>query len=141
MQFIEIKNIKSGKKKMEGKRFVLVHDNARQNAARACMEAPEGYVVKIEEPTRTLDQNALLWPLLTDISKQVVWYGNKLTQEEWKHVFSASLQKQKVIPGLDGEFVVCGLSTRTLPKKVFSDLIELIMAFAVQQNVVFSNER
>lgn len=118
--------------------FRLVHDQARRLAAQFCMTAPIGWIVQFSEETRTLDQNAKLWPMLTDISQQVDWYGQKLTQEEWKDVFSASLKKQKVVPGLDGGFVVCGQRTSKMGKKEFADLIELMYAFGSQKDVHWS---
>lgn len=121
--------------------FYLEHDLARQNAIRCIADAPAGYMVTVKEKTRTLDQNALLWPLLTAISKQVDWYGTKLTKDEWKDVFSASLKKQKVVPGLDGGFVICAQSTSKMPKKDFSELIELIYAFGAEKGVAFNEER
>ena len=120
--------------------FRLVHKDARERAASACLRAPDGYVVRISEPTRSLDQNALLWPVLTEISTQVVWYGAKLTPDEWKDVLSASLKKQKAVPGIDGGFVVCGQSTSKMTKKEFSDLLELCFAFGAQQGVTFREE-
>lgn len=89
----------------------------------------------IQEPTRTLGQNSLLWPLLTEISKQVDWYGEKLTPENWKDILTASLKKQKAVPGIDGGFVVLGQSTSKMGKKEFSDLLELAMAFAAEKGV------
>lgn len=118
--------------------FVLAHEEARRRAAQACREAPDGYVVKISEKTRSLDQNAKLWPMLQDVSRQVDWYGNRLTDEEWKDVFSAALHKQKVVPGLDGGFVVCGQRTSKMGKKEFSDLIELMYAFGAERGVRWS---
>lgn len=115
--------------------YRLVHDTARRLAAAQCQIAPEGWIVTIQEPTRTLDQNAKLWPMLEDISEQVNWYGQKLTEEEWKDVFSASLKKQKVVPGLDGGFVVCGQRTSKMGKREFSDLIELMYSFGAEHGV------
>ena len=117
--------------------FRLFHNEARKRAASAIMDAPDGYVVRITEPTRTLESNALLWVLLGEVSKQVEWYGSKLTAEEWKDVFSASLKKQKVVPALDGGFVVCGQRTSKMTKSEFSDLIELIQAFGAERGVNF----
>lgn len=123
---------------MSEQRFYrLVHPQARKLAAECCMNAPDGWVVKISEPTRSLDQNAKLWALLTEISDQVDWYGQKLTEEEWKDVFSAALKRQKVVPGIDGGFVVCGQRTSQMGKKEFSDFIELIHAFGAERGVVF----
>lgn len=117
--------------------YRLVHAQARRLAAEDCMTAPDGWIVKVCEPTRNLEQNALMWAMLTEISRQVDWYGNKLTQEEWKDVFSASLKKQKVVPGLDGGFVVCGQRTSQMGKKEFGELIELMQAFGAEKGVVF----
>ena len=116
--------------------FRLVHAEARNRASQACQEAPEGYIVKIMEPTRTLDQNAALWPLLDEISAQVDWHGQKLSSEDWKHVFTSALRKLRVVPNLDGTgFVALGQSSKTMTKREFSDLLELATAFAVERGV------
>lgn len=117
--------------------FHLVHKQARQRALEALQAAPDGYVVTIHEPTRNLEQNAALWAALSDISKQVEWYGQRLTPEEWKDVFTASLKRQKVVPGLDGGFVVCGLSTSKMGKSEFSQLLDLAYAFGAEKEVKF----
>lgn len=111
---------------------------ARQNAAKAVMEAPEGFVVTIQEPTRNLEQNARLWASLTEVSRQVDWHGNHLTPDEWKDVFTAALKRQKVVPGIDGGFVVIGARTSKMGKREFGELLELIQAFGAQQGVQFS---
>lgn len=89
-------------------------------------------------PRRTLDQNAKLWPMLTDVSRQVDWHGEKLTPEEWKDVFTAGLKRQKAVPGIDGGFVVLGAHTSTMDKREFIDLIELIAAFGSERDVIWS---
>lgn len=121
--------------------FVLAHAEARRRAANACMTAPEGYVVRVTEPTRNLEQNAALWSMLGDVSRQVDWYGRKLTPEDWKAVFTAALKKSDVVPGLDGGFVVLGQSTSKMTKAQFSELLTLIDAFAAERGVIFSDER
>lgn len=121
--------------------FRLVHDIARANAAECVRTAPEGWVVEVKEPTRTLDQNALMWPLLEDISTQVDWYGHKLTDEEWKDVLTAALKKQKTVPGIDGGFVVLGARTSKMSKADFAELIELIFAFGAEQGVKFRTDQ
>ncbi|HQL48915.1 MAG TPA: recombination protein NinB, partial [Holophaga sp.] len=112
---------------------------ARQNAAKAVMEAPEGFVVTIQEPTRNLTQNSRLWASLTEVSRQVDWHGNRLTPDEWKDVFSAALKRQKVVPGIDGGFVVIGARTSKMSKREFGELLELVYAFGAQHGVVFKD--
>jgi hypothetical protein len=118
--------------------FVLSHPQARQNALQAVSEAPEGYEVRIKERTRSLDQNAALWAVLTDISNQVVWHGQKLSPEDWKHILTAGLKReQRMAPGINGGWVVLGLSTSKMTKSEFSDLLELAHAFGAEQGVRF----
>jgi hypothetical protein len=105
---------------------------------KASLMAGHRMVVEVKPETRSLAQNALLWATLDDISKQVDWYGRKLTAEEWKHVFTASLAKQDVVPGLDGGFVVLGKSTSKMTKPEMSELQDLIEAFGAQQGVRFT---
>jgi hypothetical protein len=121
--------------------FVLAHDQARRNAVKFVAEAPAGYCVTVSEPTRNLEQNAALWAMLTDVSRQVVWHGRKLSQESWKHIFTSSLNKQDVVLGIDGGFVVLGKSTSSMTKREMSDLLELIQAFGAQHDVHFNHEQ
>jgi hypothetical protein len=105
---------------------------------KSMLMAGQRVVVEIKPETRTLAQNARLWAMLTDVSKQVDWYGRKLSEEEWKHVFTASLAKQDVVPGIDGGFVVLGKSTSKMTKPEMSELQQLIEAFGAQQGVRFT---
>jgi sulfite reductase beta subunit-like hemoprotein len=113
---------------------------ARRNAAEFILNAaPDGFAVTVAEPTRTLEQNARMWALLTDISEQVEWYGKRLTPEDWKHVFTASLRKLTVVPNLDGTgFVALGLSTSRMSKRELGDLMTLIEAFGAERGVEWS---
>lgn len=106
--------------------------------AKSHLSAGRRMVLTLAPETRSTAQNARLWAMLTEISQQVDWYGRKLTPEEWKHVFSASLKKQDVVPGLDGGFVVLGLSTSKMTKGEMCELQELMEAFGAQQGVRFS---
>lgn len=120
--------------------FRLVHPEARRRALETVLNAPDGYIVAVQEPTRSVDQNSLLWSLLSEVSEQVEWYGQKLSPEDWKHVFSASLKQQKAVPGLDGGFVVLGQSTSRMSKREFSDLVEVIHAFGFERGVKFRED-
>lgn len=95
------------------------------------------YLLEIRKDTRSLDQNRRLWSLLSDLAHQVNWHGNKLTADEWKCVLTASLKRQKVVPGLDGGFVVLGQSTSKMTRAEMAELQELIAAFGAQQGVSF----
>jgi hypothetical protein len=105
---------------------------------KSALMAGHRMVLEVKPSTRSLEQNARLWAMLTDISFQVDWYGRHLTPHEWKHVFTASLKKQDVVPGIDGGFVVLGLSTSKMTKAEMSDLQTLMEAFGAEQGVRFS---
>lgn len=94
-------------------------------------------VLEIRPEKRSDAQNRRLWAMLADISAQVDWYGHKMTSDEWKDVFSASLKRTKVVPGLDGGFVVCGQSTSKMTKAEMSELQTLMEAFGADKGVRF----
>lgn len=119
--------------------FILAHQQARRNAIAAIESAPEGYRVEIRQSTRSLDQNARMWALLADIARQVEWYGQYLTAENWKDILTAGLKRQNVVPGIDGGFVVLGTSTRKMTVGEMSELIEFITAFGTDRGVVFND--
>jgi len=86
---------------------------------------------------RSLEQNRMMWANLEDIAQQVVWYGVKLTKDEWKDVLTAALKQQKVVPGIEGGFVVLGARTSKMTVAEMTEMIELSTAFGAQQGVKF----
>lgn len=125
-------------------KFTLKHALARERAIEAVRRAPDGSVVSVSDgPIRSLDQNAKLWPMLTDISEQCLLHGEyQLSKEWWKDVFTAALVKEvKVVPNLDRTgFVMLGQRTSKMSKRMFSDLIELIYAYGSENGVVWSEK-
>lgn len=119
--------------------FVLIKsDTERNRIATWARSVPVGTTVEFRAPRRSSDQNALMWSLLTQISKQVDWYGQKLTPDDWKDVLTASLRRTRVVPGIDaGTFVPLGMRTSQMTKAEISDLLELIQAFGAERGVKF----
>jgi sulfite reductase beta subunit-like hemoprotein len=103
------------------------------------LSAGNRMVVTVRPETRSLEQNARMWAMLTEISEQVEWHGKKLTPQDWKHVFSASLKRLDVVPNLDGTgFVALGMSTSKMTKAEMSDMQTLMEAFGAEHGVKFS---
>lgn len=129
---------------MNKQTFFLIDRQRQQNCTEFIRQLPTNQesplVVTIQQRTRTLDQNAKLWACLNDVSEQVNWHGRKLTNEEWKHVFTAALKRQDVVPGIDGGFVVLGQSTSRMKVGEMRDLIELISAFGAEHGVRFGDD-
>ena len=120
---------------------------SRKNAQQAISEAPDGFIVTIGEPTRSLEQNAAMWPILEAFSQQLQWPVNgvmtTLTPEEWKDVLSAAFfqEQPRVTMGLNGGMVLLGQRTSKFSKRVFSDWIEFLHATAVERGVVVYEEK
>lgn len=125
---------------MSKQQFILVNIDVRLNAIRAMYKAPDGYVLEIKPPTRNLEQNAKLWAMLDDISKQVTYHSKELSLEDWKSLFTGSLRGFELVPSVngDGGFVMIGESTSQMSKSRFSELIEMIYAFGSENDVVWS---
>jgi len=122
-------------------KFVMSHELARRRAVEAVAQAPAGYVVTVKEPSRSLDQNAALWPLLTEFSEQLLWPVNgrmvKMEPEEWKHVLSAAFrgEQARLAMGLDGGVVMLGLRTSKMGKKQFSEFLDFLHATAADRGI------
>lgn len=106
--------------------------------AKALLMAGHRLRLTVKPETRSTAQNARMWAMLEDVSSQVEWHGRKLSKEDWKHIFSASLKKQDAVPGIDGGFVVLGQSTSKMTVREMGDLMTLMEAFGAEQGVRFS---
>lgn len=120
--------------------FPLRNEMDRQRAMQILqrVDLDAGYVWTMREEARSDAQNRRMWAMLRDISRQFEWYGQKLDDTDWKHIFSAAVEQQRAVPGLNGGFVVLGISTRKQSKKWFADMFEVMEAFAAEQGVKFT---
>jgi hypothetical protein len=103
------------------------------------MKAPPNCRVELKEPKRSLPQNARMWAMLTEIARQVVWHGIKLSADDWKLLFLDALKREvRMVPNLDGNgFVSLGRSSSDLSRAEFGDLMTLIEAFGAERGVQF----
>lgn len=122
-------------------RFILINDRVRQNALRAVMAAAPEQVVTIAPKTRSLDQNAKLHAILSDLAKSdVKWAGKRRTVDEWKAIIIsghavATGQSGEVIPGIEGEFVAIRESSASMSVARATSLIEYVLAFCASHGV------
>ena len=117
----------------------LVGQAQREHAVRRMNAAPHGYVMRLSEPTRNLDQSAKMWAMLGDISKARVEGYSKATPKIWKMRFMHGLGHEvEFDTGLDGKPYPIGLSSSALTVRQMSDLIEFIQAWAAQHGVEWS---
>lgn len=119
----------------------ITGDLARKAIFQHVQEAPEGYVVTIAEPSRTLDQNAAQWPILQAISEQVEWQVNGkaqyITADDWKDILTCAYRNEvpRIAMGLNGGMVLLGQRTSKFSKRDFSEWMEWLHAFCADRGV------
>lgn len=128
--------------------YCLVNENVKRNALSLITgiecNPRSPMVLELREETRTDKQNRMLWPLLKDLSDQVVWYGEKLSDTEWKDMITVLVNQsngtqQKSAPAIEGGGrVYFGVRTSKSSRKYMIDVIEAIYWFGTQQGVKFS---
>jgi hypothetical protein len=111
----------------------------RDKAIEAVRRAPDKTRVQFAGWRRTIPQNDRLWSMLSDIAKQVEWYGQKLSKEDWKLIFLDALNREtRPVPNIDGTgYLDLSKSSSDLSRTEMSDMLELIAAFGAQRNVKF----
>lgn len=109
-----------------------------ERMARATVHRPWKVDVSFDDG-RTNEQNRMLWALLRDISREVVWHGQKLKSEDWKAIFSAAQKGQRMVPGIEGGFVLLGASTSRMSKAELNEMIEMILAFGEEHSVMWTD--
>jgi hypothetical protein len=98
----------------------------------------------VAETKRSLEQNAKLHAMLTDISKQCEWAGQRWSVEDWKRLLTAAwmrAEKQSavIVPELDGTgFDVLYRHTSSLSKTEMASLIEYAYAWGSEHAVQWS---
>lgn len=122
------------------KRLVrLVGPQQRAYATRLINEAADGDFVSISKPTRTLEQNARLWPMLEDIQRQVPEMRTFSTEDIKLRFLNALGTELRFLPVLEGEGMFpVGHRSSTLTKEQFSGLIELLYEYGAKHNVRWS---
>lgn len=114
---------------------------ARANAIRAIEQAPDGHVVTLAEPTRSLEQNAKFHALCADIARSgITWAGKRRTAAQWKVLLvsghaTATKEGSEIVPGIEGEFVNIRESTAAMSRSRGSSLIEYTLAFCAMHGV------
>lgn len=125
-----------------GQTLILSNAFARKRAHQLVDLAPDRAVLNIREATRTDDQNAKMWAMLSDVARAKP-QGRILTTEAWKALFMNAAGFQcSFEPSLDGRGVVpLGFKSSRLNKAEFSDLIEAIYAYGAEHGVRWTEER
>lgn len=106
------------------------------------LEAHESICIEVREKHRTLEQNAKLHAMLSDIARQKEFGGQKRTIEQWKMIFISGHRiatggTAEMAVGLEGEVINLRESTAQMGVQRLASLISYIDAWAAENGVVF----
>lgn len=124
--------------------LVLANESFKRRAIDWIMKAPLDTRVEFKGPKRTLPQNDRMWAMLTDLSVQLAWHGQRLIPDDWKLVMLDALRREtreqlRIVPNTDSTgFVNLSTSSTDLSKDEMTSLIELIFAFGARHGVEWS---
>jgi hypothetical protein len=115
---------------------ILSGPKSRADAANLCRVAPGGTVASFKAPSRSSEQNARMWAMLSEISRAKP-EGRELPPEVWKSLFMSEAGFKPIFePALDGRGVVpIGYKSSRLTKAEFGDLFLAIEAYAAEHGI------
>lgn len=120
---------------MTGQTVILRGDVQRDFARGLIEKAPRDAVVNIREATRTTDQNAKMWAMLSDISRHKP-EGRMHTPDLWKAIFMQACGHEiQFIHGLNDQPFPVGFRSSRLNKEQMSDLIECMYEYGARHDV------
>lgn len=129
-------------------RYFLRSEQVRSNAVSFIQALPinadKPLVVETKPLTRTLEQNAKLHAMLTDISKQCEFSGKPRDVETWKsilvsaHKIATGGQAEMAI-GIEGEVINLRESTAQMGVKRMASLIEYVTVWGIENGVKFND--
>lgn len=120
----------------EGLTFAVTSEPARARALDFVARARIPLVITAKPELRSIPQNDLMWAKLGELARARP-DGRHLPPHKWKALaMDAAGHKPEWDRSLDGQSMVCvGYKSSRLTKADFSDLIEVINAYAAEHQV------
>lgn len=122
--------------------YILAHDEAVRRAEMSVKDpANRGRMVVIRDKVRTLEQNAHVHALFTDLEKSGLrWMGRPRKAAEWKVLMISGHsvvtgEGAEVITGVEGEMVNIRESSADMSVARGSSLIDYVLAFCAMNGV------
>jgi hypothetical protein len=97
--------------------------------------------VEFKASKRTTPQNAMMWALLTEISKRPWIDGKKYTADDLKDYFLHALKQERWMPSEDGGSVPIGRRSSDLTKQEMADLLDLIFEYCARHEIDIERPR
>ena len=134
--------------------YRLAHDTARRLAAAQCMLAPAGFIVIIDAPKKSREQEEKYHSMVADIANHCTFMGRKWSKDDWKRLLIDAFVRVmredakatgnpdpfagqgEVVPALDGHgFVQLGVQSRGFKKAIASQFIEYLYSYGNENDV------
>jgi len=124
---------------MNGQTIILASDVQRRIAHEWVDVAPWRAVLNIQEMTRSLEQNARFWAMVSDVSRAKP-DGRVLPPHKWKPIFmDACGHRPEFEANLEQDGFVClGYKSSRLSKTDFTDLITCVAEYGDRHRVRWS---
>ncbi len=110
-----------------------------RNLAREMVDnAPDGHILEVRPPKRSLDSNRYYWAVLGDISEQVV-PGRFYEPSVYHEYFRTLFLPERMVELPDGSIKMLEPSTSELNQATFSEYTEKVVKWALEHDVRFSD--
>ena len=117
----------------------MILSQHNRNLAREMVDnAPDGHILEVRPPKRSLDSNRYYWAVLGDISEQVV-PGKAYEPSIWHEYLRALFLPERMVELPDGSIKMLEPSTSELNQATFSEYTEKVIKWALEHDVRFSD--
>ncbi len=117
----------------------MILSTHNRNLAREMVDnAPDGHILEVRPPKRSLDSNRYYWAVLGDISEQVV-PGKAYEPSIWHEYLRALFLPERMVELPDGSIKMLEPSTSELNQATFSEYTEKVVKWALEHDVRFSD--
>jgi hypothetical protein len=117
---------------------VILSPHNRNLAREMVDNAPDGHILEVRPPKRSLDSNRYYWAVLGDISEQVV-PGRFYEPSVYHEYFRTLFLPERMVELPDGSIKMLEPSTSELNQATFSDYTEKVVKWALEHDVRFSD--
>jgi hypothetical protein len=117
---------------------VILSKHNRNLAREMVDNAPDGHILEVRPPKRSLDSNRYYWAVLGDISEQVV-PGKSYEPSIWHEYLRALFLPERMVELPDGSIKMLEPSTSELNQATFSEYTEKVIKWALEHDVRFSD--
>ena len=117
----------------------MILSQHNRNLAREMVDnAPDGHILEVRPPKRSLDSNRYYWAVLGDISEQVA-PGKSYEPSIWHEYLRALFLPERMVELPDGSIKMLEPSTSELNQATFSEYTEKVIKWALEHDVRFSD--